>query len=218
MKAPERIETARLRLHRPTANDLDAIFIRYASDPEVTRFVAWPRHTSLVDTRSFFQFSEAEWGRWPAGPYLVRSRADDELLGSAGLALDSESQASTGYVLAKDAWGRGFASEILQAMVNLARDLGIRRLYAICHTEHRASSRVLEKAGFLREKVLHREVIFPNLASDGPADVYCYAINLVEAHPSDEWPLFIGQMGWEHSLIPSPNPGKDFLSDLNTAR
>ncbi|MDB6027733.1 MAG: hypothetical protein JWM68_3956 [Verrucomicrobiales bacterium] len=36
MKAPEKIETARLGLHRPTANDLDAIFIRYASDPEVT--------------------------------------------------------------------------------------------------------------------------------------------------------------------------------------
>ena len=68
----------------------------------------------------------------------------------------------------------------LQSMVHLARDLGIHRLYAICHTEHRASSRVLEKAGFLREKVLHREVTFPNLAADGPADVYCYAINLVK--------------------------------------
>ena len=105
VKAPEKIETARLLLHHPTANDIQAVFVRYAGDPEVTRFVAWRRHTSIADTQSFFEFSEAEWDRWPAGPYLVRSRADGELLGSAGLAFDSQSQASTGYVLAREAWG-----------------------------------------------------------------------------------------------------------------
>nr|MBA2355602.1 N-acetyltransferase [Acidobacteriota bacterium] len=50
MKAPEQIETARLVLRRPVAKDAPAIFERYASDPEVTRFLSWPRHQSLAVT------------------------------------------------------------------------------------------------------------------------------------------------------------------------
>jgi RimJ/RimL family protein N-acetyltransferase len=176
LKAPERVETARLFLQRPRTIDPEAIFRRYASDPDVTRFMAWPRHRSLADTQAFLAFSEAEWDRWPAGPYLVWSRADGTLLGSTGLAFETPYRASTGYVLAKDAWGKGYATEALQAMVETAHTVGVRRLYAICHTEHRASWRVLEKGGFLREGVLHRYIEFPNLRSGELSDVFCYAL------------------------------------------
>jgi len=176
VKAPERIETARLVLQRPRMTDLEAIFKRYANDPDVTRFMSWPRHRSLADTQAFLTFSDAEWNRWPAGPYLVRSRADGVLLGSTGLGFETWYRASTGYVLAKDAWGKGYATEALQAIVETARAVGIRRLYAICHTEHRASWRVLEKCGFLREGVMHRYTEFPNLRRGELFDVFCYAL------------------------------------------
>ncbi len=103
VKAPERIETARLALQRPHTADLEAIFTRYANDPDATRFMAWPRHRSFADTQAFLAFSEAEWDRWPVGPYLLRSRVEGTLLGSTGLAFESPYRASTGYVLAKDA-------------------------------------------------------------------------------------------------------------------
>jgi ribosomal-protein-alanine N-acetyltransferase len=45
MRAPERLETARLILRRPRAADAPVIYERYASDPEVTRWLGWPRHT-----------------------------------------------------------------------------------------------------------------------------------------------------------------------------
>ena len=60
----------------------------------------------------------------------------------------------TGYVLSKDAWGRGYATEALSAMVGLARETGVRRLFALCHHEHAASAHVLEKCDFARECVL----------------------------------------------------------------
>ena len=56
MKAPVRIETARLLLVRPDASDAASIFERYASDPEVTRFLGWPRHQSVDDTKAFLRF------------------------------------------------------------------------------------------------------------------------------------------------------------------
>jgi RimJ/RimL family protein N-acetyltransferase len=111
------------------------------------------------------------------GPYLVRLRADETLLGSTGLALESLVEASTGYVFAKDAWGKGYASESLRAMIDLAHALGIRRLHALCHVEHLPSRRVLEKAGFKRDKTLPRHIRFPNLGVDSPLDVFDYSID-----------------------------------------
>ena len=176
--APESFETTRLVLQRPREADLQEIFARYASDPEVTRMMGWPCHQSLDDTRAFLAISDAEWERWQAGPYLVRSRADGMLLGGTGLDFETPQRAATGYVFAKDAWGLGYATESLRAMVELSRDLGVRRLYAICHTEHRASRRVLEKCGFVQEGVLRKYAEFPNLAPGDPCDVRCYALIL----------------------------------------
>ena len=99
MKGPERIETTRLVLRKPAQADAGAIFARYASDPEVTRYLGWPRHQTIEQTKSFLAFSEAEWNRWPAGPYLIESLGERKLLGSTGLAFETPAIAATGYVL-----------------------------------------------------------------------------------------------------------------------
>jgi RimJ/RimL family protein N-acetyltransferase len=171
----ELIESPRLLLRRPTPGDAEAIFTRYASDPEVTRYVGWPRHATVDDTRAFLSFSDSLWERWPAGPYVILSREDRRLLGSTGLIFESPSRASTGYVLARDAWGRGVATEALGAMVDLARKTGVLRLYALCHHAHGASARVLEKANFSREGTLRRYAEFPNLTPGALQDVLCYS-------------------------------------------
>lgn len=173
-RAPSFLETARLVLRRPRAADAQAIFERYASDPEATRYLSWPTHTDLEDTRAFVAFSDAEWERWPAGPYLIESRASGALLGGTGLAFETTYRAATGYVLASDAWGHGFATEALEAIVTLAPTLGVRRLHAICHVGHRASERVLQKGGFAREGVMRRHTVFPNLESATLCNVFSY--------------------------------------------
>ena len=175
-KAPAQIETTRLVLLKPQASDAASIFERYAGDPDVTRFLGWPRHTSVADTEAFLQFSAAEWERWPAGPYLIRSRSDGRLLGGTGLGFDGSQRAATGYVLAKDAWGQGYATETLGAVVDLARRIGVERLHALCHPEHRASWRVLEKCGFVRDGSWTQQAEFPNLTPGVRQEVLCYAI------------------------------------------
>jgi RimJ/RimL family protein N-acetyltransferase len=97
------------------------------------------------------------------------------LLGSTGLAFETPIRASTGYVLAKDAWGQGFATEAVIAMRHIAADLGIQRLYAMCHLEHRPSRNVLEKGGFELEGTLKRFFEFPNLDPGVAVDVASYA-------------------------------------------
>jgi RimJ/RimL family protein N-acetyltransferase len=180
MNAPARVETARLVLSVPQPDQAAEIFERYAGDPDVTKYLGWPTHQTVADTEGFVSFSTSQWEREGMGPYLIRSRANGMLLGSTGLGLsnsgqaDSRHRAITGYVLARDAWGYGYATEALRAMVDVARSIGIVSLSALCHPEHQASVRVLEKCEFARDLRWTRRVVFPNLQPGMPQDVWCY--------------------------------------------
>jgi [ribosomal protein S5]-alanine N-acetyltransferase len=175
MKRPQEcIETTRLVLRKPTAADAEAVYTRYSSDIEVTKYVGWPRHQSIEQTKAFLAFSEAEWNRWPAGPHLIERQEDRKLLGGTGLAFETPTVAATGYVLARDAWGHGYATEALAAVVVVARNLGVQRLYALCHPNHPASIHVLEKCGFVLEDRLAGFADFPNLGSGQREDCLRY--------------------------------------------
>jgi ribosomal-protein-alanine N-acetyltransferase len=174
MNAPDHLTTARLLLRRPLRSDAELIFSRYASDPEVTKFLGWPRHTCIEDTQSFLDFSDKEWERWPAGPYLIENEKDGRLLGSTGFTFEAPDRAMTGYVLAKEAWGFGYATEALSAIARLGDALEIGELFAFCHRDHRASHRVLEKCGFVCQAKHIGGTEFPNLGAGSCADALCY--------------------------------------------
>jgi len=181
MKAPTRVRTNRLLLRRPAHADAELIYRRYAGDPAVGRYLAWPIHESVGDTRVFLEFSDSEWNDWPAGPYLVFTADEGTLLGSTGLAFESPAVASTGYVIAADSWGEGIATEAVGAMIRLAADLGVERLHALCHVDHKPSQRVLEKAGFALEVRRDRHFEFPNLDPGVLHDVFVYALDPLSA-------------------------------------
>jgi ribosomal-protein-alanine N-acetyltransferase len=172
INAPQVIDTARLRLRRPEPQDAQSIFSTYANDSEVTRYLNWPRHRSLADTQEFLQFSDSEWNRKLAGPYLIELPDSGHLIGSTGIAIESTARAATGYVLSRSSWGRGYATEVLQAMIVLARQLGMQELYAAVHPEHKASSRVLEKCGFVLSTHVAHDGVFPNLGSGRVATLH----------------------------------------------
>lgn len=179
VKASETIETERLLLRRPKKSDAQAVFHRYASDREVTRYLSWPTHRSVADTLAFLAMSDEEWKRWPAGPYLVLTRGNGTnatLVGSTGLFYKSPIRAVTGYVFAQDAWGQGYATEALLAMVDVAQKTGVQRLEAICHAGHSPSAHVLEKCGFTREEVRREHFVFPNLKPQKKSDVFSYIL------------------------------------------
>ena len=53
----QRIETERLILRRFTLKDAVYMYYNWASDPEVTKYLTWPEHTSLKVTRDLLE----EW-------------------------------------------------------------------------------------------------------------------------------------------------------------
>ncbi len=178
IKAPSLIETERLVLTAPRKSDAQAVYERYASDPEVTRYLGWARHQDLAETAGFLEFSASQWQQHGVGPYLIRSGEDGRLLGGTGLAWEPGNRAMTGYVLAKDAWQQGYATETLRAIVELARGIALVEIYALCHPQHQASRHVLQKCGFQRDLSWTRQMEFPNFDIRVPQDVFCYRLQL----------------------------------------
>lgn len=172
---PDRLKTARYALRRVLPSDAEAIFRSYAADPQVTRYLGWRPHQSAAETRDFLRGAAREWQEGTGCPMVIApAAAPQDLIGMVHPRLLGP-RVSYGYVLAARAWGQGAASEILTALVEHAlRHPRIFRTEAFCDTEHRASARVMEKAGMTREGVLRRFFLHPNL-SDAPRDCLLYA-------------------------------------------
>ena len=172
---PERIETARLLLRRATVGDAESIFREYAQDAEVTRYLCWRPHTDAAQTRAFMEQCRQAWDTGAAYPFAIIDRADGRLMGMIEMRLDGH-RAEFGYVLARPHWGRGCMPEALDALIRRASALaGIRRIWAYCDVENRASQRVLEKAGMEREGLVRRWARMPNLG-DAPRDCFFYSL------------------------------------------
>ena len=173
MNLPEEILTARLRLRPPTEEDAECIFARYGHDLLVCRYMSWTPHQSVDDTRAYLQRIVGENSQANSAGYLILSRETGQLLGSVGGGMQGP-RMQFGYCLARDAWGRGYATEAARAFINAAIvDPTIWRIQAFCDTENRASAHVLEKIGMTFEGKL-RFLVMPNLG-DEPRDMLCYA-------------------------------------------
>lgn len=178
MRLPERIQTERLTLRRPSVHDAETVFALWASDPEATRYMSWARHESLDDTLAFLSFCDEEWDRWPAAAYLIEQRSPGGLIGSCGFTFTEATRAQVGYILKSDAWGRGYATESMLAQIGAADEAGAFVLEAAVHPANAASIRVLEKCGFCRDPHSDVPIRFPNLPDNGEVLALAYARTL----------------------------------------
>jgi RimJ/RimL family protein N-acetyltransferase len=128
-----------VRLREVRAEDLPVLYANQA-DAEVARQFAVPRRTH----EAFF----AHWGKLLVDP-SVNHRAvlvDGALAGFVG-AWNREGQRLVGYQLGRAFWGQGAASAALKQFLSIETS---RPLTAEVAERNAASTRVLEKCGFVR--------------------------------------------------------------------
>ena len=86
----------------------------------------------------------------PRTPSFFLTLPDDSgsrLIGSCGFGM-RDGEVEIGYWIARDHWGKGYATEACRALVEIARTIGHTRLVAGHFHDNPASRRVLEKTGF----------------------------------------------------------------------
>jgi RimJ/RimL family protein N-acetyltransferase len=163
-----RLETARLQLRPFRHADAADLFTIY-SHPEVYRHVPIGGWTHIDEAH---QRIARDVNMMASGDYvrLAVERSDDErVIGEVLLfnfARESR-RAEMGYALARDAWGRGYVSEALIPLINLAFGrLELRRLEAEIDPRNLASAKVLERLGFRQEGMLRSRWIVRGETSD----------------------------------------------------
>lgn len=97
------------------------------------------------------------------------------IIGSIGLGKDG-GQAELGYWIAREHWGRGYASEAAFAVLRLAAALGHRRVVAGHFVDNPASGRVLRKVGF-RSTGEDRQRFSLGRGCDAPSVEYAIELN-----------------------------------------
>lgn len=175
---PWPLRTSRLLLRHVREADLDRM-IAIRRQPEVNRWLL--RNT--IDPDSF----RRNWLSTVEDPrdHSVVVELDGDVIGTGSLdVLDGMgqdggappvgSEASIGYILDPDHAGRGYGTEVAEALLSAAFEvLGLRRVTAGCFAANTASWRVMEKLGMRREQHSIKDAWHAEL---GWIDGYTYAI------------------------------------------
>lgn len=143
------INTERLTLRKFTLADVEAVHRNYGSDPLVNRYISFAPCAELESARGFIGMHLEQYESNPAF-YGWAIEVDGEVIGSIGLfnVDDDADQAELGYSIGSKWWGRGYATEAAQAVIDYAFDsVGFHRVYASHHIDNIASGKVLEKVG-----------------------------------------------------------------------
>ena len=162
---PVVIETERMLLRPPSLRDAEALLTVY-SDPEVVRFMG-----GETAEREDIETGIRTWlERWRVDGFsqLVAVRREDErVLGCISLhvwdpatwtigtraEIGDSAEVELGWKLARDVWGRGYATEGALAARDWAlAELRPRRLISLIHPENVRSLRVAERLGERHER------------------------------------------------------------------
>lgn len=182
-----RIETERLVLRRFTLDDADAMYRNWASDPEVTKFLMWPTHSSVEVTKEVLTEWVVSYEKDDRYEWCITKKEDGEPIGSIGVVKVSDriKMAEIGYCISRDCWHQGITSEAMKAvMTYLLEEVGMERIESRHDPKNPHSGAVMRKCGLQYEGTR----IHADWNNSGICDValYGYVKGVTEAKAAED--------------------------------
>jgi RimJ/RimL family protein N-acetyltransferase len=152
------LETERL-LMPPLSGEHTGALAEVYADRDVARYIGGATLDPEGTAAQVARF-EVVWREHGFGQSALLDRNTGAFLGRAGLhPWPQWDEVELGYVLARDAQGRGLAAEAARAWLDVAfRELGLRRLTAVIHPAKTPSRALAGRLGFR----VHREEVTPS--------------------------------------------------------
>jgi RimJ/RimL family protein N-acetyltransferase len=143
--APRTLQTARLVLRRPAADDARTL-AALANDIRIAQNTTRiPHPYALSDAQAWLRGVNGKEGETT---YLV-TLASGSVIGACGVELRDGKTPELGYWIGTQYWGQGYATEAARAVIDHAfAALGCEELHSGARISNPASRRVLEKCGF----------------------------------------------------------------------
>lgn len=156
MDFPELL-TERLRLRPFRESDLP-VFAAYRCDKELCCYQSWDTFDD-AQVQNFWQQQKAlpfgQLGSWYQ--IAIAERASDRMLGDCAVHFLAADEVELGFTLPFALQGKGYMTEALTGLrEQLGKQLGIRSLLAYTDLRNTPSQRLLERLGFIRERVIER--------------------------------------------------------------
>lgn len=168
------LETERLKLRKLTMDDAQNLF-EYASEPRVSKFVPWPTHETILNSKDFIQMALKNYESAKLAPWAIALKESNKLIGTIDFVkwLPKHYRAEVGYVLSHKYWGQGFTLEAATRVIQFGFEkMDLHRIEASFIVENVQSQRVLQKLGMTFEGI-SREQFF---IKDRFVDLVHYAI------------------------------------------
>jgi len=164
------LQTPRLLLRELERDDLD-LLAALLGDPQVMRY--WPRPLTRDESAEWIARQRQRYAQDGYGYWLALERESGRAVGQAGLMeceLDGVSELGLGYIIAREQWRRGFASEAAAACLAHGLDVLRRRPLALIRPQNLPSIGVALKLG-LRPGRTTLWAELPHVVYELPADV-----------------------------------------------
>jgi len=162
LSLPTHFVTKRLSIQKLRYEEAEEIFYSYSSKPEATRFMSWPTHQSIEDTRSFLRYAIQGWETGNDYSYSIRLAHSFRLIGSFGV-INDNGKIQFGYILSPTQWGKGYATEVCKSMMALLRSQpGVKSVQTFTDINNVASANVLLKSGLAEDGRLSNWFRFVN--------------------------------------------------------
>ena len=171
---PSPFETPRLVVRAVERGDLPAL-LQVNGDAEVTHFLPYATWLSIADADAWYERMAKLQATGTAAQLVLVGKATGVPVGTFLIFKHDAGarRAEVGYVLGRAHWGTGLMREALQAVAAQAFGaLGLRRLEAEVDPDNVASTRLLERVGFVREGLLRQRW----LRDQRPYDVAIYGL------------------------------------------
>jgi len=152
------LQTERLILRMFREEDFEQ-HASICADPEVTLYLGEGRPLSRLEAWRSLAAILGHWQLRGYGPWAVEERATGNLIGRIGFFNpDSWPGFELGWVLGRESWGKGYASEGARRALDYAfTEMGRDHVISLIHPENTASIKVAERLG---EKVEGQTELF----------------------------------------------------------
>ncbi len=154
------LETERLWLCAWESDDLAAARPIF-TDPDVMRYINGGKPRSDDEIRKSIARQQNHLRSLGFCLWKLIQKSDGRLIGDCGLQpleLDGVSEIEIGWRLAKEYWGRGFATDAaLVALHHAVEYARLERVIAIAMPENRASLHIMEKLGMAYERASQKD-------------------------------------------------------------
>ena len=152
--------TDRLVLRKLTLRDAKKMFLNWASNPNVTKYLSWPTHENIEVTKNILSIWKENYKNDNYYQWGIVLKENNELIGSISVVNINENiqEVEIGYCLAEKYWNKGITSEAFKEVIRfMFLEVKVNRI-AACHDINNPNSgKVMLKCNLKYEGTLRQK-------------------------------------------------------------